>query len=185
MYEAILKKYDPEFLKILEHNQEEFATLRTGRAKPALIENIVVEVYGSRMRIKELANITAPEPNVLIVKPWDVNNIKEIEKAIAVASLGLNPSEEGQLIRINLPDLTTERREQLIKVLHEKLEQGKISFRLLREKIREEILSLEKNSQISEDEKFAGLGKLDEKTKEFIIQTESLATEKGKEISGK
>ncbi|MDP2917869.1 MAG: ribosome recycling factor [bacterium] len=184
MFDSILKKYAPEFEKAIDHFGEELGSLRTGRAKPALVENLIAEVYGSRMQIKELASISAPEPNLLVVKPWDQNIIKDLERALAASPLGLNPSIDGDMIRIKLPDLTEERRTQLVKVLKEKQEQGRISLRHLRDKIREEVQEIEKQGAMSEDDKFRGLEKLDDKTKEYTTRLDLMAEEKEKEIRG-
>ncbi len=184
MFELIFEKYIPEFEAVLEHFGEELAGIRTGRAKPSLVENLVAEVYGSRMQIRELSSISAPEPNMLIVRPWDQNVIKDVEKAIASSSLGLNPSIDGDVIRIKLPDLTQERREQLIKVLREKLEQSRISLRHWRDKIREEVQEEAKKGEMPEDEKFRGLEELDQKTKEYNLKLEAMSEEKEEEIRG-
>lgn len=184
MFEPIFKKYAPEFEAILKHFGQELAGIRTGRAKPSLVENLVAEVYGSRMQIRELGSISAPEPNMLIVKPWDQNVIKDVEKAIASSPLGLNPSVEGDVIRIKLPDLTQERREQLVKVLREKLEQSRIALRHWRDKVRDEVQEETKQGTMSEDEKFRGLEELDQKTKEYNLKLETMSEEKEKEIRG-
>lgn len=184
MLEKIFKKYESEVGKVLEHTKKELAKLRTGRARPSLIENVVVEAYGSRMRLLELAGITVPEPNLLFVKMWDQNVIKDVERALSQSNLGLHTSIEGDTIRLRLPDLTQERRQEFIKVLHKVLEQSRIATRTARDKVREEIQSLEQASKISEDEKFRGLEDLDEKTKECIAKIDSLGKEKEKEIKG-
>jgi len=182
MFEQVFKKHEPGFTKVVDHLERELITIRTGRAKPSIIEDLVVDTYGSRMQLRELANITAPEPNMLVVKPWDQNIIKDIEKALVQSKLGLNPSLDGEVIRINLPSLTEERRNQMIKILHDKLEQSRITIRTQRDKIREEIQGLEKEHEISEDQKFRYLGDLDEKTKEYIIKIDSLGNTKESEI---
>lgn len=184
MFESIFKKYVPEFEAALKHFDEELAGIRTGRANPSLVENLVAEVYGSRMQIRELGSISAPEPNMLVVRPWDQNVIKGVEKAIASSPLGLNPSIEGDVIRIKLPDLTEERREQLVKVLREKLEQSRITLRHWRDKVREEVQEATKQGTMSEDEKFRGLEELDQKTKEYTLKLEMMSEKKEKEIRG-
>ena len=182
MFESIFKKYVPEFEAVLKHFNEELGGIRTGRANPSLVENLVAEVYGSRMQIRELGSISAPEPNMLVVRPWDQNVIKDVEKVIASSPLGLNPSIEGDVIRIKLPDLTEERREQLVKVLREKLEQSRIALRHWRDKVREEVQEATKQGTMSEDEKFRGLEELDQKTKEYTLKLETMSENKEKEI---
>jgi len=184
MFEQIFKKYEPGFARTIDHIKKELITLRTGRAKPSLVENLVVEAYGSRMQVRELANVTAPEPNVLVIKPWDPNIIKDIERALAQSDLGFNPNIDKEVIRITLASLTEERRNQLVKVLHDKLEQNRIRVRNLRDEVREEIQRLERGHQISEDQKFKSLADLDEKTKEYIGKIDSLGETKEREIKG-
>src|SRR6187402_3799269 len=103
----------------------EFAGVRTGKASPALVENILVEVYGSQMRIRELAGITTPEPRMLMIQPWDAGSVQPIEKAIQKANLGLNPAVQGKFIRIVLPELSTERRQEMVKVARKMSEDGR------------------------------------------------------------
>jgi ribosome recycling factor len=109
--------------------QHEFSGIRTGRASPVLVENILVEVYGSNMRIRELAGITTPEPRVLLIQPWDATTVHPIEKAIMKANLGFNPSVQGKVIRIVLPELSTERRQEMVKVARKMCEDGRVAIR--------------------------------------------------------
>src|SRR5215510_16265114 len=110
----------------------EFAGVRTGKASPSLVENLMVEVYGSNMRIRELAGITAPEPRMLMIQPWDAATVHPIEKAIQKANLGLNPAVQGKFIRIFLPELSQERRQEFVKVVHKMTENGRVAIRHVR-----------------------------------------------------
>ena len=122
-----VKKQD--FQKVIDHTSEDLASIRTNRATPALVENIKVEVYGSPMPLVQVASITVPEPKQLLIEPWDKNIMKDAEKAIETASLGLSVKNEGNCLRLSIPPITEESRKQIVKVLHEKIENGKIAFR--------------------------------------------------------
>src|SRR3954469_6401903 len=128
----ILLEAEEKMGKTEEVVQKEFAGVRTGKASPALVENILVEVYGSQMRIRELAGITTPEPRMLMIQPWDAGSVQAIEKAIQKCNLGLNPSINGKFIRIVLPELSTERRQEFVKVIHKMTEEGRVAIRHVR-----------------------------------------------------
>ena len=172
-----------EFEKIVEHAQQDFASVRTSRATPALIENIVVDVYGSKTPLMQIGSITSPEPKQLLVEVWDKNILKEAEKAIQNVNLGLSVNNEGNHLRIIISPMTEETRQQIIKTLHEKIENAKISLRNLRDKIKEEILEIQKNKEISEDEKFTLLDELDKITHEHTEKIIELGKKKEEEIN--
>ena len=136
----------------IEHLRGEFGTLRTGRAAPALVEKLKVEVYGSDMPLVQLAGITAPEARVLAISPYDKSNMKAIEKAIQASDLGVNPSNDGQNIRITFPELTGERRKELVKVAKKMAEDGRIAVRNVRRHARQELEHQEKDGEIGKDE---------------------------------
>lgn len=171
-----------EFEKIIEHLNTDIASVRTNRATPSLVENIQVEVYGSKIPVNQLANISSPEPKQLLIEAWDKNVLKDIAKAIETASLSLSVSNEGNHLRLFMPPLTEETRKEIIKVLHEKLESGRITIRNLRDKIKEEINVAEKNKEISEDEKFKLLEDLNKMTREYTDQVGELGQKKEQEI---
>ena len=154
--------YSYELKKIEENLKTELSSLRVGRATPALVENLLIDCYGIKTPLKQLASISAPEPRVLIVEPWDKNALSAIEKAILTSDLGLNPIVDKNLIRINIPQLTEERRESLIKIANAKLEETKIKIRAKRDEAMKEIGDSFVAKKITEDEKF--------KTKEKIQQ---------------
>src|SRR4030043_1164890 len=134
------------------HLKGEFAQIRTGRATPTLVSDILVDAYNTKMMVKELAQITTPEPTMLLVSPWDKSIITNIVGAITKANLGLNPVIDGDLIRITIPALTAERREQLIKQMHQILEKYRVEIRQIRHEFLEELREQKKNSEIGEDE---------------------------------
>ncbi|OGE31424.1 ribosome recycling factor [Candidatus Daviesbacteria bacterium RIFCSPHIGHO2_02_FULL_36_13] len=136
----------------LHHFKVEIAGIRAGRANPALIENIPVEAYGGRMKLMEVGNISAPQPTLLTVQLWDASILQTVLKAIQDANLGLNPSNDGSLIRLPIPSLTAERREEFIKILHTKMEDGKVAIRNIRQEFRNEWKKDSDNGIISEDE---------------------------------
>jgi len=176
-----------EKLKIKLKNTEEslkteFSALRVGRATPALVENILVDYYGTKAPLKQLASIFAPEPRLLIIEPWDKNAIIAVEKSILSSDLGLNPIVDKNLIRINIPPLTEERRNSLIKITGAKLEEVKVRCRTARDEAIKEIADLFSNKKITEDEKF----EIKEKIQELINITnrnlENITKLKEKEI---
>ncbi len=173
-------------LKIIEESFKiELTSLHVGRATPALVENILVDCYGSKIPIKQLASISALEPRILIIEPWDKNNLSSLEKAILASNLNLNPIVDKNLIRISIPPLTEERRLEMLKVLGSKLEETKIKYRGDRDKIIKELNESFDAKKITEDEKF----KIKEEIKKLIDLTyknlENLLKLKEEEIIGK
>ena len=150
----ILENFKNELKKIEESLKIEFSSLRVGRATPALVENILVDCYGSKVPIKQLASISAPEPRILIIEPWDRTVLPDLEKAILTSDLNLNPIVDKNLIRINIPPLTEERKAALIKIIGSKSEEAKIKYRGSRDKMIKEINELFDAKKITEDEKF-------------------------------
>ena len=149
-----LENFKNELKKIEESLKIEFSSLRVGRATPALVENILVDCYGSKVPIKQLASISAPEPRILIIEPWDRTVLPDLEKAILTSDLNLNPIVDKNLIRINIPPLTEERKAALIKIIGSKSEEAKIKYRGSRDKMIKEINELFDAKKITEDEKF-------------------------------
>jgi len=171
-----------EFEKTLECASEDINTVRTNRATPSLIENLSVEVYGSKIPLVQLAGITSPEPKQLLVEAWDKNVLKDIEKSIQTASLGLSVVNEGNHLRITMPPMTEETRNQIIKTLHEKIEHWRVSLRNLRDKIKEEITNAERNKKIGEDEKYKLIEDLDKTIREYTEKINNLGNKKENEI---
>lgn len=170
------------FNKTIEYLKTDINTLRTGRIAPSVVEKVKVEAYGTTSELLQLAAISSPEPQTIVIKPWDRGVLKDIERAIQVADLNINPVVDGDLIRLNFPPLTEERRKELVKVLHKKLEEARITLRGQREKVREEVMNKEKNKEMSEDEKFQALKDLDTITKEYNDLIKEIGDKKEQEI---
>lgn len=177
-----LDGFKGEFNKIIEHFKQELSSLRIGRAAPALVEHLPVLAYGASTPLIHLASIQAPEPRSLVIQVWDKNLVKEVQKAIIESDLGLNPNIEGNIIRLNMPPLTEETRQEVIKKLHQKMEAARIKIRNQREKVKESVVALERNKVISEDDKFKRLAELDELVKSYNLQIKELGDKKEVEI---
>ncbi|HEY4520700.1 MAG TPA: ribosome recycling factor [Candidatus Paceibacterota bacterium] len=152
MYKDIINQRKKEFDQVFEFAKNEAASIRTGRANPSLVEDIQVEYMGSRLKIKELAGISTPESRVITIQPWDPQALAIIEKAIRESSLGLNPSVDGQVVRITLPSLTEERRKEFIKLLGQKMEEARIRARHIREDILKKVQHEVKEGKGREDD---------------------------------
>ena len=138
--------------KAVAHLQEEFAGVRAGRATPGLVEKLKVDYYGSEVPLQQLAGFSVPEPRVLVVAPYDKGAIKAIEKAIQTSDLGINPSNDGQVIRLSFPQLTADRRKELVKVVKHRAEEGRVAVRNIRRQSRHDLETFEKEGEISKDE---------------------------------
>lgn len=182
MINEILKKAQEEFEKAVEYFKEELGTLRTGRASVSLVENISVDYYGSKSPLKQIASITIPEARSIAITPWSKDSLVSIEKAIQESQLNLNPVNDGQMIRINIPELNEERRKDLVKVLNQKTEDARIVVRKGREEAWSEIQKLEKNGEIGEDDKFSGKDNLQKIVDEYNKKIEDIRDKKEKEI---
>lgn len=180
--EEMLESHKEEFEQALAHLKDELATLRVGRANPVMVENILVEAYGTKTPIKQLASITTPAIRTILIQPWDKNIIKGIERAIVEAAIGINPVNEGQQIRLTIPPLTEESRKELVKSMGEKVEKVRITIRQIRDKIKEEIIKKEKEKEITEDDKYDLIKELDELTKDYNDQIKEIGEKKEKEI---
>ncbi len=175
-------QYKLDFDKVIEHFKQDISGLRTGRATPALVEDILVEAYGTRQPLKSLASISVSDAKTLTVEPWDKSVLQAIEAGIRVAPIGINPVNDGRLIRLPLPELTQERRVELIKVLHQKAEQARIGARKVREDARDFVEKQEEDKAISEDEKFKFSDQLEKLVKDYNEKIKTVAEEKEREI---
>lgn len=167
----------------LHHFKVEMASIRAGRANPALIENILVDVYGSKMKLVEVGNISAPQPSLLTVQVWDVSILDKVIKAIQEANIGLNPSNEGTLIRLPIPPLTAERREEFIKLMHKKMEETIVSIRQIRQDFRNEWKKLLDEDELSEDEFSRREKVLQELIDKKTVEIEELGKAKEEELT--
>ena len=179
---SIIDNHQEEFAKAVNHFQSEIGGLKTGRANPAILDNVRVEAYGTINPIISVASVTVPDARSLVIQPWDKSIIKEIEKGIIEANLNLNPVSDGDKIRINLPPLTEETRKEIVKLLNQKAEDSKIALRMIRDKAKEEIIEAEKNKEFGEDDKFRLLEELDKKVGGYNDQIKSLTDKKEAEI---
>ncbi|HAZ28957.1 MAG TPA: ribosome recycling factor [Candidatus Magasanikbacteria bacterium] len=177
-----LQQYKEQFVNTIDHLKQEISGLRTGRATPALVEDIIVEAYNVRQPVKALASISVVDAKTITVQPWDKSILQNLDAGIRASNLGINPVNDGVLLRLVLPDLTQERRGELIKVLHTKLEQARIGVRKVREEIRDTIDRAEKEKQISEDEKFSSQEDLEKMVKDYNESIKQIGEEKEKEI---
>jgi ribosome recycling factor len=166
----------------IEALKRELATIRTGHATPALIEHIKVEYSGVPLPLNQIAGISAPEARLLLVQPWDRGSINSIEKAILKSDLGLNPTSDGSVIRINIPPLTEERRQELIKIVRRRIEERRIAIRNLRREAMDELKGLEKNKDISQDELKRALDQLQKLTDSFTANAEQIGQDKEAEL---
>jgi ribosome recycling factor len=164
--------------KAVEHIGQDLQTLRTGKATPQLLDSVQVEAYGTRMKVNELANITAPDPTLLVVTPWDKSILGAVEKAISIAQLNLNPVVDGDIIRIVVPSLTEERRKEMVKTLYQKVEAGKKTLRTVRQDAKKEIEALKGEGGVSEDDVNADLETLEDIFKKSLDQLDQLAARK-------
>jgi ribosome recycling factor len=182
MTEEVLADARVRMAKAIEATRREFATLRAGRAHPALLEHLRVEYYGTPTPLQTLASTTAPEPRLLVVKPFDRTAAKDIERAILQSDLGLNPSFDGTVFRIPIPALTEERRRDLVKLARRHAEEGRVAIRNIRREAKEMLEQLEQEGEISEDESRRGLDRLQQQTDEHIAQLDRLLQTKEQEI---
>jgi len=178
----ILLEAEEKMSKTEEVVQHEFAGVRTGKASPALIENIMVDVYGSQMRIRELAGITTPEPRMLMVQPWDATTLHPIEKAIQKTNLGLNPAIQGKFIRIVLPELSQERRQEFVKIVRKMTEDGRVAIRHVRRDALEHLKKEAKNGGVSEEDLETAEKEVQKLTDQYIARIDQHLAHKEKEI---
>lgn len=175
-------KFEQKTSGILNHLKAALQCIRTGRATPSLVENILIEAYGTKTPLVQIASINAPDPKSIVIEPYDQSIIKAIEDSLRQSNLGLNPTNEGRLIRLSLPPLTEEDREKFARLADQHLELSKVAMRNVREEILKSIKNQEKNKEISEDQSFQDQKKLQEKVDQFNKQIEEIAKKKREEI---
>ena len=163
----LIQQKKAEFEKAVVFFSADISSVRTGRATPAIVEDIEVNYYDQKLRMKELASITAPEPRLVFIQPWDKGAVEPISGAIKKSDLGLNPVVDGQIIRLNIPPLTEERRRDFVKILKQKAEEAKIKIRRVREEIWDKVQKMEHAHEIREDEKFKAKEELQKAVDEF------------------
>lgn len=176
------EKIKIEIEKIIQYFKTDIASVRTGRASPSLLENIEVDYYGSKTPLIQLASINIPEPKLIVIQPWDKNSVKEIEKAIRQSDLGLNPINEGSVIRLVIPAMTEERRIEMVKLLHQKAETTKMKIRNVREEEMKILKKQKDDSVISEDDFYRFQEELQKIVDEHNKIIKELSDEKEKEV---
>jgi len=179
VYPEVIKKLKQDFEQIVERLAEDFANIRTGRASTGLVENIKVSYYGSVAPLKQMATLSTPDAAQIVIQPWDKNSLGDIELAIRNSQLNLSPVNDGNVVRIMLPPMTEERREELVRNISRKGEEGRIALRTVRQEAWEKIKKMEKNDEITEDDRYAAEKELNEVIDEFNKKIEE--TVKGKE----
>jgi ribosome recycling factor len=182
MSSTILTTVDKKMKAVSEGLRQELATIRTGRASPALIEHLKIDYAGVPTPLNQVAGISAPEARLLVIQPWDPGSLRSIEQAILKSDLGLNPINDGRLIRLNIPALSEERRQELTKIVHKRLEERRVAVRNLRRDALEEIKKAEKSKVISQDESRRSQEQLQKMTDSYIVVAEKIAQEKEKEL---
>jgi len=182
MRDMIVDECRDKMRKAVGHLKDEFASVRTGRATPGLVEKLRVDYYGSEVPLQQLAGFSVPEPRVLVISPYDKQSIKAIEKAIQGSDLGINPNNDGAVIRLVFPQLTEDRRKELVKVVKHRAEEGRVAVRNVRRQARHDLEALEKDGDISRDELERVEKDLEKQTHDVIAEIDELLGHKEKEL---
>ena len=180
--ENIIKESEVTMKKTVEATQKDLTAVRTGRATPSILDGVKVDCYNSKMPIMQLANVSTPDKRLIVIQPWDKNLIKDIEKAIVKANLGLTPSIDGAMIRLPIPQLTEERRKQLVKVVKKRGEEGKIALRNIRRDANDKLKKMKNNSECSEDDMKRGQENIQKLIEVYTKELEKLVETKNEEI---
>jgi ribosome recycling factor len=182
MLKDVYKETESRMGGAIQALEEDLAGIRTGRASPALIERLPVDYYGVATPLVQLASIGVPEPRSLLIRPFDASTLRNIERAIQTSDLGLTPSNDGKTIRLNLPPLTEERRRDLVRLVHNRVEEARVAIRNIRRDIMKDLREFENEKMISEDERKRGEDEIQKITDRFIEETNSIGERKEKEI---
>ncbi len=182
MIEEIISDVEERMKKSIRNLEREFAVIRTGRANPSLFDNIKVEAYETQMPLNQVATISCPEPRLVVIQPWDKSTLSAIEKSILKSDLSLNPNNDGNLIRIQIPDLTEERRKEYVKLAKQKAEDCRVSIRNVRRDGNEMVKDLEKAKDISEDESKNAIARIQKITDRYTDEVQKLTENKEREI---
>jgi ribosome recycling factor len=182
MIKDILQKSEEKMDKTLSILKKDLASMKAGKANPTMLDRITVEYYGSESPINQLAGVSSPEPRVLLIQPWDKTSLKSIEKAILQSDLGLNPSNDGSVLRLIIPELTEETRKQIVKKVKKAGEEAKVAIRSIRRDANDKIKNLKKDVQIAEDEATSAEDTVQKITDKFIKKIDDVIEEKEKEV---
>lgn len=180
--DIVTKETKPKMNAVVEDFRRKLANVRTGRATVGILDGVTVDYYGTPTPLNQMASVSVPEPQLLVVQPWDATQLGEIEKAINMANLGLNPSNDGKLIRLQIPALNEERRKQMAKQVSDIAEEHRVAIRSVRHSANDALKQMEKDKEISEDEQHRGFDLVQKLTNEFIEQVDSLSKTKEEEI---
>lgn len=178
----LLKNTEERMEKSLTALEREYKSIRAGRANAAVLDRITVDYYGVPTPVQQMAAVSVPEPRTLVIQPWDASTLKEIEKAILTSDIGINPQNDGKVIRLNFPPLTEERRKEIVKDVRKKAEDGKVAMRNLRRDALDKLKGLKKANSITEDDEAGGEKKIQNLTDKFCKDIDALSAQKEKEI---
>ncbi|PLX67656.1 MAG: ribosome recycling factor [Denitrovibrio sp.] len=182
MPNSVIKEMKDRMDKSIEHYRDELKAVRTGRASIAMFDNVTVDYYGAPTPLNAVATLSSPEPRLITISPWDPSMIPPIEKAILNSSMGFNPSNDGKIIRIPIPQLTEERRKEIVKMVKKMAEDAKVAIRNLRRDGNDKIKKLEKDKEISEDDSKKFVDQVQEITNDFITKVDEVTSAKEKEV---
>lgn len=181
--DEVLKGAGHKMERAVSVNLEELSTIRSGRASPALLHRVQVDYYGTMVPLNQIANMSVPEPRLLVISPYDPNSLKAIEKGIMASDVGITPNNDGQVIRLAFPELTEERRKELIKLAHVRAEEGRVSIRGVRRHAKQELEKMRKDGVLSEDEERSAENELQKLTDKHIASVEGNLKHKEQELS--
>ena len=182
MIKEILKKQEERMQKSLDSLKKEFASLRAGRATPALLDKVMVDYYGTPTPVNQVAKVTIPEPRMIVIQPWEKTVLHDIEKAIMKSDLGLNPNSDGTAIRLAIPQLTQERRQEIVKTVNKKAEEAKVALRNIRRDGNDSVKKLEKSKEVPEDEAKKGQESMQKLVDKYIKLVDAARAAKEKEV---
>ena len=182
MIDDVMTEAEVRMDAAVDHTRDQFGKIRTGRANPQLVTDVQVEYYGTRTPLQQLAGISVPEPRLLVINPYDQNALKEIERALVASDLGVNPSNDGSVIRIVFPDLTEERRREYVKLARERAEEGRVSIRNARRSAKSDLDELEEAGDITEDEHRRAEKQLQDLTDRYVAAIDGLVANKEQEL---
>ena len=181
--EQVLREAEDKMKRAVSVNSEDLANIRTGRASPTLLNKVTVDYYGTKTPINQIANLSVPEPRMLVISPYDPNSLGAMEKAILASDLGLTPNNDGQIIRLVFPELTEERRKELIKVAHTRAEEGRVAIRAVRRHAKQALERMRKDGTLPEDAERGAEGQLQKLTDRYVAQVDENLKRKEKELS--
>lgn len=181
--DQVLTEAREKMTKAVSVNREELATIRSGRATPAILNRVQVEYYGTKVPLNQVANISVPEPRLIVISPYDVNTISAIEKSIQQSDLGINPSNDGSLIRLAFPELTEDRRKELVRVAHARAEEGRVAVRGVRRHAKQELEKMKKDGTLSQDEERGAETALQKITDQYVAEIDANLKRKEEELS--